>query len=229
MGPRKARSFVFRMGPSVARSASASTSLPPSGVAWPRDCGSAPAPPRVTALPPGGERFVDSGAAPSGDGLGQGPVAYLMHGWGGRGAQFAALVEPLATAGYRVVMLDAPSHGDSEHGPAGPGRTHGVEFARALDAAVSQIRPGRSGDRPLPGRHRDLPRAAVRLARHRASGPHRAHGPGTVAVRRIPGHARLRTAHAPRLRPIGRGLRRHPETTSMHGCRPRRSIRCRRW
>lgn len=64
-----------------------------------------------------------------------------MHGWGGRGAQFAALVEPLAAVGYRVVMLDAPSHGDSEHGPAGPDRTHGVEFARALDAAFLRFGP----------------------------------------------------------------------------------------
>src|SRR4051794_30564522 len=29
---------------------------------------------------------------------------YLVHGWGGRGSQFGALVEPLVEAGHRVVM-----------------------------------------------------------------------------------------------------------------------------
>lgn len=64
-----------------------------------------------------------------------------MHGWGGRGSQLAALVEPLVDAGRRVVMLDAPLHGDSEHGPAGRRRTHGLEFARALDAAFLRFGP----------------------------------------------------------------------------------------
>lgn len=103
------------------------------------------APPRMKALPlpARGEPFVldVQGHTVRGWVWGTGPVIYLMHGWGGRGAQFAALVEPLAAAGYRVVMLDAPSHGDSEHGPAGPGRTHGVEFARALDAAFLRFGP----------------------------------------------------------------------------------------
>lgn len=103
------------------------------------------APPRMKALPlpARGEPFVldVQGHTVRGWVWGTGPVIYLMHGWGGRGAQFAALVEPLASAGYRVVMLDAPSHGDSEHGPAGPGRTHGVEFARALDAAFLRFGP----------------------------------------------------------------------------------------
>ena len=45
---------------------------------------------------------------------------YLVHGWGGRGSQFAAMVPPLVEAGHRVVMFDAPAHGDSDHGPAGP-------------------------------------------------------------------------------------------------------------
>lgn len=103
------------------------------------------APPRMSELPvpEGGEAFeLDvQGHTVRGWVWGTGPAVYLMHGWGGRGAQFAALVEPLASAGHRVVMLDAPSHGDSEHGPAGPGRTHGVEFARALDAAFLRFGP----------------------------------------------------------------------------------------
>jgi pimeloyl-ACP methyl ester carboxylesterase len=68
-------------------------------------------------------------------------TVYLMHGWGGRGAQFAEMVAPLVEAGHRVVMFDAPAHGDSDHGPAGPGRTNGVEFAKALDAVFCRFGP----------------------------------------------------------------------------------------
>jgi alpha-beta hydrolase superfamily lysophospholipase len=31
-------------------------------------------------------------------------------GWGGRGAQLAAFVEPLLARGFSVVTLDAPAH-----------------------------------------------------------------------------------------------------------------------
>jgi len=43
----------------------------------------------------------------------QGKVALLVHGWGGRGSQLGAFVEPLRAAGYSVVTFDAPGHGDS--------------------------------------------------------------------------------------------------------------------
>ncbi len=103
------------------------------------------APPRMDALPvpDGGEPFEleVQGHTVRGHTWGDGTPVYLMHGWGGRGAQFAALVESLVAAGHRVVMLDAPSHGDSDHGAAGPGRTHGIEFARALDAAFLRFGP----------------------------------------------------------------------------------------
>jgi pimeloyl-ACP methyl ester carboxylesterase len=109
------------------------------------------APPRMAQLPmpAGGEPFevlaqghvvrgtawgISTGSTTEG-------VVYLVHGWGGRGAQFGALVGPLVEAGYRVVMFDAPAHGDSDHGPAGPRRTHGVEFAKALDAVFCRFGP----------------------------------------------------------------------------------------
>jgi pimeloyl-ACP methyl ester carboxylesterase len=38
-------------------------------------------------------------------------------------------------------MFDAPAHGDSDPGPAGPGRTHGVEFGKALDAVFARYGP----------------------------------------------------------------------------------------
>ena len=68
-------------------------------------------------------------------------TVYLMHGWGGRGSQFGAMVEPLLESGHRVVMLDAPAHGDSDHGRAGPRRTNALEFAKALDAVFCRFGP----------------------------------------------------------------------------------------
>jgi len=103
------------------------------------------APPRMAdlPLPAGGEKFevVSQGAVIRGRVWGDGPIAYLMHGWGGRGSQFGAIVEPLLGAGFRVVMLDAPAHGDSDRTP-GRGRTsNGVDFGRALDDVAARFGP----------------------------------------------------------------------------------------
>jgi pimeloyl-ACP methyl ester carboxylesterase len=103
-------------------------------------------PPRMAELPvpDGGEPFEvqAQGHAVRGRVWGEAaPTVYLVHGWGGRGAQLAALVAPLVDSGRRVVMLDMPAHGDSDHGPAGPRRTHGVEFAKALDAVFCRFGP----------------------------------------------------------------------------------------
>jgi pimeloyl-ACP methyl ester carboxylesterase len=67
---------------------------------------------------------------------------YLVHGWGGRSEQFAALVEPLRRAGYTVVAFDAPSHGASDPGAWGPTSTTGVEFGKALDAVFMKFGRG---------------------------------------------------------------------------------------
>jgi pimeloyl-ACP methyl ester carboxylesterase len=67
---------------------------------------------------------------------GQGPAVLLVHGWEGRGAQLGALVDPLVAAGYRVVALDGPAHGDS------PGRSvTGPEFVEALRATNDSVGP----------------------------------------------------------------------------------------
>lgn len=103
------------------------------------------APPRMPAVPvpDGGEEFVvdAQGHDVRGRvwGAGAERTVYLVHGWGGRGAQLAAMVDPLVETGHRVVMFDMPAHGDSDHGPAGARRTHGVEFARALDAVFCRF------------------------------------------------------------------------------------------
>ena len=70
-----------------------------------------------------------------------GPVVYLLHGWGGYRGQLGAFVAPLTAAGYRVVALDAPSHGESAPGSFGRGRSLITEFIAALDAATREFGP----------------------------------------------------------------------------------------
>ena len=65
-------------------------------------------------------------------------VVYLTHGWGGWRGQLGAFVEPLRSAGYRVVAFDAPSHGDSGPGRLGPRRSTMPELADALAAVVRE-------------------------------------------------------------------------------------------
>lgn len=103
--------------------------LPPTRGAWP--------------VPEGGEPFEvrSLGSLVRGRSWGDGPVVYLVHGWGGHGNHLAAYVDPLVRRGHRVVMFDAPAHGDSDPGPSGPRSSHGVEFGRALDAVAARFGP----------------------------------------------------------------------------------------
>jgi pimeloyl-ACP methyl ester carboxylesterase len=107
---------------------------------------SVPAPMAPAPLPEGGEAFTVTaqGAVVRGRVYGEGPVVYLVHGWAGRGSQLASFVQPLVATGHRVVLFDAPAHGDSDPGPAGPGRSHGVEFGKALDAVFARYGPARA-------------------------------------------------------------------------------------
>lgn len=67
---------------------------------------------------------------------GDGPPVLLMHGWEGRGSQLGAFVEPLTAAGFSVVAVDAPAHGDS------PGRLSSLpQFARAVSLAAARFGP----------------------------------------------------------------------------------------
>lgn len=67
---------------------------------------------------------------------GDGPVVLFVHGWSGRGSQVAAFIEPLTAAGYRVVSLDAPGHGNT------PGdRTTLFECADALQVVAAAYGP----------------------------------------------------------------------------------------
>ena len=68
-------------------------------------------------------------------------TVYLVHGWGGWRWQLDGFVEPLVAAGFRVVAFDGPSHGESDPGPEGPGRSTILELADALTAVVADRGP----------------------------------------------------------------------------------------
>ena len=64
------------------------------------------------------------------------PTVALLHGWEGRGSQLGAFAAPLVAAGFRVVAVDAPGHGDS------PGRSSSlVAIAGALRRAGERYGP----------------------------------------------------------------------------------------
>lgn len=96
--------------------------------------------------PPGGMTFQTTSqrCVVRGISWGDGPVVYLVHGWGSDHRQLSGLVEPLVNQGCRVVAFDRPSHGQSDPGPSGPGRSHGVELGRALDAVAAVHGPARA-------------------------------------------------------------------------------------
>jgi len=57
----------------------------------------------------------------------------LMHGWGGSRAQMTGFVEPLLSAGYRVVAYDQPAHGESD------GKlTNLLEIAPTMDIIIKK-------------------------------------------------------------------------------------------
>ncbi len=87
-----------------------------------------------TVLTDGGNRFVASA-------WGEGPVVYLLHGWGGHRGQFGAFVQPLVASGFRVVAVDALGHGESGPGRYGRGRGLMPDFIAALEAAVRRFGP----------------------------------------------------------------------------------------
>jgi predicted alpha/beta hydrolase family esterase len=69
---------------------------------------------------------------------GAGPRIVLVHGWGGRGAQLGAFVEPLVAEGFSVAWFDGPAHGASE------GRLATIpELAAALRAVAASLGPVR--------------------------------------------------------------------------------------
>jgi hypothetical protein len=69
---------------------------------------------------------------------GTGPRVLLVHGWGGRGGQLGAFVEPLVAVGFSVACFDGPAHGASE------GRVATIpELAETLGAVADALGPVR--------------------------------------------------------------------------------------
>lgn len=66
----------------------------------------------------------------------QRPRVLLMHGWGGRGSQLGAFVEPLLAAGFAVVAFDGPGHGDSSGK-----RSSFPQIEEALHAVAANVGP----------------------------------------------------------------------------------------
>lgn len=64
---------------------------------------------------------------------GSGSTVVMLHGWGGRAAQWTSYVAPLVHQGFSVVAFDAPGHGAS-----GRGLSSAVDFARALRKVVER-------------------------------------------------------------------------------------------
>ncbi len=65
-----------------------------------------------------------------------GPVALLVHGWGGHGLQWTPYLRPLLDAGFQVVTYDAPAHG------ASPGRlTNLPELIATLESVARRFPP----------------------------------------------------------------------------------------
>jgi hypothetical protein len=55
--------------------------------------------------------------------------------------QFGSFVKPLLDAGFAVVAYDTLSHGSSDAGPSGLGRSNALEHRDVLKAAWSQRLP----------------------------------------------------------------------------------------
>lgn len=70
-----------------------------------------------------------------------GPLVYLLHGWGGWRGQFAPIGRALAARGFRAVLIDAPNHGDSGQGTLGPRNGTLPDFVLALQAVVRELGP----------------------------------------------------------------------------------------
>jgi pimeloyl-ACP methyl ester carboxylesterase len=75
---------------------------------------------------------------------GEGPVVYLVHGWGGSLEQLTPLVAPLTQRGLQVVAFDGLSHGRSDAGEHGPRSSDAVELGRSLDAVAARFGPARA-------------------------------------------------------------------------------------
>ena len=64
-----------------------------------------------------------------------GPVALLVHGWGGHAGQMLALAQALAAQGIRPVIVEMPAHGRSDGAESAL-----PQFARAIEYVTARLR-----------------------------------------------------------------------------------------
>ncbi len=95
----------------------------------PNDAGTWPSSGRNTRIP-----YGDGGLSVWS--WGEGPTVLLLHGWSGHAAQLTEFIEPLRSAGFQVVVFDAPAHGASDGE-----RTTLVEYAEAVLQVVEAVGP----------------------------------------------------------------------------------------
>jgi len=65
---------------------------------------------------------------------GDGPLVFLVHGWGGRAAQMGHLGKAVAAHGFKVVAVDSPGHGEQKWD-----RSDIFQFSAALRALVERF------------------------------------------------------------------------------------------
>jgi len=66
----------------------------------------------------------------------EGPVVVMLHGWGSHAARFGNFIAPLRAAGFAVIGIDAPAHGES------PGRLSDLpRFRDCLAEVLRQHAP----------------------------------------------------------------------------------------
>jgi pimeloyl-ACP methyl ester carboxylesterase len=70
---------------------------------------------------------------------GEGPLVYLVHGWGGCTGDLDFIGANLVANGMRVVAFDAPSHGNSGPGPWGPNHANGLHLIEAMRSALDKF------------------------------------------------------------------------------------------
>lgn len=70
---------------------------------------------------------------------GDGPLVYLVHGWGGSTGDFKFIAANLVASGFRVVAFDAPSHGNAGPGPWGDRHANGLHLIEAMNVVLEKF------------------------------------------------------------------------------------------
>jgi pimeloyl-ACP methyl ester carboxylesterase len=70
---------------------------------------------------------------------GEGPLVYLVHGWGGSTGDFKFIAANLVASGFRVVAFDAPSHGNAGPGPWGDRHANGLHLIEAMNVVLEKF------------------------------------------------------------------------------------------